>query len=207
MPFRFPKAGPCPLLTLLALVLLVPPVLAEAPRVRVLFLGDNGHHRPAERFREIEPALAARGIDLTYTERTADLNSKTLSGYDCLLVYANTTRIAPEEEAALLEYVASGKGFVPVHCASYCFLNSPRYVELVGAQFLRHGTGVFRTVIAETEHPVLRGFGGFESWDETYVHAKHNEGHRARAPRGGDWALDLGEVARHGSRLLHGVGA
>ena len=25
------------------------------------------------------------------------------------------------------------------------------------------------------EHPVLKGFQGFESWDETYVHTKHNE--------------------------------
>src|SRR5439155_19464780 len=25
------------------------------------------------------------------------------------------------------------------------------------------------------DHPILKGFKGFESWDETYVHAKHNE--------------------------------
>jgi hypothetical protein len=41
---------------------------------------------------------------------------------------------------------------------------------MIGAQFQRHGTGVFRTEIAETDHPIMRGFGGFESWDETYVH-------------------------------------
>ena len=56
-----------------------------------------------------------------------------------------------------------------------CFLNSPKYIELVGAQFQRHGTGTFRTILAEDEHPITRGFGGFESWDETYVHTKHNE--------------------------------
>src|SRR5262245_32377651 len=60
-------------------------------------------------------------------------------------------------------------------CApSYCFLNSPKYVELVGAQFLRHGTGVFRTTIAAPDHPVMKGYRGFESWDETYVHTRHN---------------------------------
>ncbi len=148
---------------------------AEPERIRVLFLGDDGHHRPAERFRQLEPVLRARGIDLTYTDRTSDLNASTLAAYDGLTVYANTTEISPGEEAALLEYVAGGKGFIPLHCASYCFLNSPRYIELVGAQFLRHGTGVFRTTIAEPEHPILRGFRGFESWDETYVHTKHNE--------------------------------
>ena len=57
------------------------------------------------------------------------------------MIYANTTKISPEQEKALLDYVASGKGFIPLHCASYCFLNSPKYIDLVGAQFLkpRHG--------------------------------------------------------------------
>jgi putative membrane-bound dehydrogenase-like protein len=151
---------------------------AESPRLQVLFLGDNGHHTPADRFLDIQPALEASGINLTYTDRLADLSPELLGRYDCLVIYANFTQIQPAEEAALLEYVAAGKGFVPIHCASYCFLNSPRYVELVGAQFQRHGTGVFRTIIAEPDHPVMRGFNGFESWDETYVHTRHNEAGR-----------------------------
>jgi putative membrane-bound dehydrogenase-like protein len=145
------------------------------PRIKLLFLGDQGHHQPAERFRQLEPALAKRGIDLTYTDRVEALNSQKLAGYDALVIYANITRLSPEQEKALLDFVEGGKGLVALHCASYCFLNSPRYVELIGAQFLRHGTGTFRTVIAEPDHPVTRGFKGFESWDETYVHTKHNE--------------------------------
>jgi DNA-binding XRE family transcriptional regulator len=84
-------------------------------------------------------------------------------------------QMSPEQEMALLDYVASGKGFIPLHCASYCFIRSQPYIDLVGAQFQRHNTGTFRTILAETEHPIMRGFGGFESWDETYVHTKHNE--------------------------------
>src|SRR5262249_13048571 len=38
-----------------------------------------------------------------------------------------------------------------------------------------HKTGTFRTTIAEPKHPIMKGFAGFESWDETYVHTKHNE--------------------------------
>lgn len=76
--------------------------------------------------------LATRGIDLTYTDKAADLNPATLAKYDALAVYANTEKITPEQEKALLDYVAAGKGFVPLHCASYCFLNSPAYIALVG---------------------------------------------------------------------------
>ena len=48
----------------------------EQKPVKVLFLGDNGHHRPAERFRQLMPVLAKRGIDLTYTDKVADLNGQ-----------------------------------------------------------------------------------------------------------------------------------
>ena len=148
---------------------------ADPKPLKVLFLGDNGHHKPFERFRQLQPILATRNIDLTYTDKLDALNEKTLAGYDALLIYANHTKISPEQEKALIDYVESGKGFVPLHCASYCFLNSPKYIELVGAQFQKHGTGTFRTTPADIDHPLLRGYHGFESWDETYVHTKHNE--------------------------------
>jgi len=163
-------------LAVFALLLLVGLLPAAQPKqLKVLFLGDNGHHRPAERFRQLQPVLAARGIDLTYTDKVEALNPKILAAYDALIVYANIDSITPEQDKALLDYVESGKGFVPLHCASYCFRNSPKYVALVGAQFQRHNTGTFRTIIAEPDHPILKGFRGFESWDETYVHTKHNE--------------------------------
>ena len=163
-------------LAIVALLLASVPVIgADPPKLRVLFLGDAGHHQPAARFKQLQPVFAGRNIDLTYTEALSDLNSKTLAGYDGLMVYANQTKIAPEQEKALLDYVAGGKGFIPVHCASYCFLNSPAYIDLVGAQFRSHGTGVFRTQVIAPDHPITRGFQSFSSWDETYVHTKHNE--------------------------------
>jgi putative membrane-bound dehydrogenase-like protein len=149
---------------------------ADEPKpIKILFLGDDGHHKPNDRYRQLQPVLAKRGIDLQYTDKADALNPKTLAGYDGLLIYANTTKITPEQEKALLEYVESGKGFIPIHCASYCFLNSPKYVDLVGAQFKSHGTGTFRTTVADANHPIMKGYKPFESWDETYVHTKHNE--------------------------------
>ena len=148
---------------------------AEEKPIKLLFLGDNGHHKPAERFRQLEPVFAKRGIELTYTDKVDALNAKTLAPYDALMIFANHTKWSPENEAALLEYVESGKGFIPLHCASYCFIDSKKYVDLIGAQFQRHNTGTFRTILAELDHPIMNGFKGFESWDETYVHSKHNE--------------------------------
>ncbi len=142
--------------------------------LRVLFLGDDGHHRPEDRFRQLQPVMTARGIEMVYTGSLDDLNPARLAGYDCVAIFANHTVIQPAQEKALLDFVKAGGGLVPLHCASYCFLNSPAYIELVGGQFLRHGTGVFRETLVDTNHPVLRGLNAIESWDETYVHTRHN---------------------------------
>ncbi len=182
----------------------------SAEPLRLLFLGDRGIHRPADRFKQLQPVLKERGIELTYTDRIADLNAETLGKYAGLLIYANQEKIAPEQEKALLDFVAGGKGLVALHCASFCFLNSPKYIELVGAQFQRHGTGTFRTILADPQHPITRGFEGFESWDETYVHTKHNEKDRTvlewRQEGGPQGAVDLGSHSWRRPRVLHGVG-
>jgi putative membrane-bound dehydrogenase-like protein len=143
--------------------------------LRLLFLGDEAGHQPRTRYEVIRPVLAARGIHLDYADSLDVLRPETLSRYDGLIIYANHPKITADQEKALLEYVASGKGFIPIHCASYCFLNSPRYIALVGAQFRSHGTGVFRPQVVRPDHPIMQGYEPFRSWDETYVHTKHNE--------------------------------
>jgi putative membrane-bound dehydrogenase-like protein len=188
----------------IALGLLPRFLLAEEPRpapLKVLFLGDQGHHRPSERAAQLIPVMAGRGIDVTYTEDVGKaLDPVTLQEYDALIVYANIEAIAPEHERALLDYVAGGGGFVPIHCASYCFLNSPAYVELVGAQFLGHGTGEFETEIVDPSHAIMDGFEPFRTWDETYVHARHNpEKHLLQVRAEGDRREPWTWVRTHGN--------
>ncbi len=145
--------------------------------LRVLFLGDNGPHVPAERAAELIPALAERGIAVEYTDDVADaLTVERLGEFDGLIVYANIDTIEASQADALLEYVRGGGGFVPLHCASFCFRNDPRVVALIGGQFLRHDTGVFSVEPTEAgrSHPLMQGYRSFESWDETYTHTKHN---------------------------------
>ena len=147
----------------------------EAEPLKVLFLGDRGHHRPSSRASQLIPVMASRGIEVEYTEDVDCLSPETLGKYDALLLYANIEAITEAQESALLDYVDDGGGFVPIHCASYCFLNSPAYVELVGAQFLRHGSGEFKTRDVDPSHPILDGLEPFRTWDETYVHHRIGE--------------------------------
>ena len=145
--------------------------------LKVLFLGDQGGHRPRERFDLVAPIFARRGIQLVYTEAMTDIRLENLQKYNALLVYANIDEIDRESEQAILAYVRQGGGFVPIHSASFCFRNSPDMVKLIGAQFREHGTGVFREQL-ETDHPINQAYAGFESWDETYVHHLHNPENR-----------------------------
>jgi len=165
----------------LALLGLAPERLSgaeNAPPLKLLFLGDNGHHRPGDRFHELAPVLEKRGIALKYTDDVNVLKSETLKQFDGLILYANIDRIEPAQADALLNWVEAGGAFIPLHCATYCFRNDERIVALMGGQFQRHGAQVFSTIIAEPDHPLMKGFAGFRSYDETYIHHLHNEKNR-----------------------------
>ncbi len=166
------------LLTVLAFGFVVHATEAASPALRVLFLGDTGPHRPADRAAQLIPVLANRGIDVTYTEDVAVLDRDFLARFDALLIYANIERMTPEQEAGLVGYVEDGGGFVAIHSASFCFQNSPAYIGLVGGQFRSHGTGEFETKVVAPEHPVMQDLRPFATWDETYVHDKHNPENR-----------------------------
>jgi putative membrane-bound dehydrogenase-like protein len=151
---------------------------ATAADLKLLFMGDNGHHRPVDMFHKIAPVLEKRSIDMKYTDRMEDLTPETLAGFDGLVLYANIDRIEDEQAKAVLNYVAGGKAFVPIHCATYCWRNNPEIVKLMGGQFQKHGAQVFGIQISESTHPVMKGFSGFTSFDETYIHHLHNEKNR-----------------------------
>lgn len=148
------------------------PRLADGPRkIEILFLGhDSEHHNSARYMPLLSPSLAAEGINLTYTDDPDDLNPETLSYYDGLILYANHDSISTSQEKALLNFVEDGKGFIPVHCASYCFRNSEKFVNLVGGQFHKHDTAVFTASIINKEHPSMQSLAEFATWDEIYVH-------------------------------------
>jgi type 1 glutamine amidotransferase len=149
----------------------------EPKPLRVLFLGhaDEKHHPSSTLLPLLAAPLARRGIQLTHVMTPEEaLTSAKLAHYDALMIYANHKTITPEQEQALLDFVEGGKGVVAIHCASFMFTDSPRYIPLIGGQFLRHGTGEFTAEIVAPDHPAIKGVKPFKTWDETYVHTRHN---------------------------------
>ncbi|HXW08001.1 MAG TPA: PVC-type heme-binding CxxCH protein [Vicinamibacterales bacterium] len=145
--------------------------------IRVLLLGHEQErpHSSAAVYSPLAAPLARRGIQLTHvaTPEAAFLPER-LHEYDALMIYGNHQALTPAQEQTLLAFVEGGKGLVAVHSASDMFRSSERYISMVGGQFLKHGEGEFTAEIVAPAHPVMDGLQPFSTWDETYVHTKHN---------------------------------
>lgn len=152
----------------------------EPRRIEVLFLGSKNlfNHDPPARFRVLRKALGPKAVNITYAHTLNALTDENLAKFDVLLIFANHYKIAKETQGkALLDFARNGGGCVFLHCAAACFRESnfDEYVELLGAQFKSHGKGVFRADIVNTKHPIMKGWKGFECWDETYEHKRHSK--------------------------------
>ena len=176
----------------LVLVCLISSKICANP-IRVLFLGhESQHHNSNEYYPMLAKALGRDAIYFDYTTsvQTALGDADYLAKFDALLLYANHPRLTGKQWENLQNYVRNGGGFVPVHCASWCFSNVPGYDQLVGGRFQSHKTGTFTAKITAPQHPALAGVTEFEAWDETYFHHKHNPKDRTvlmvREPMPGD---------------------
>jgi putative membrane-bound dehydrogenase-like protein len=149
--------------------------------IRVLFLGhESKHHNSNEYYPMLAKALGPDAIYFDYvTSVEAALgDAEYLGNFDALLLYANHPRLTAKQWDNLKSYVRNGGGFVPVHCASWCFSNVPEFDQLVGGRFKSHQAGTFTARVIKPKHPALNDVKEFNAWDETYFHNKHNEKNR-----------------------------
>lgn len=150
------------------------PGTMAARRLEILFLGhtSNQHHNSEKLASIFNKEYFKSGINITFTMDPKDLNEANLAHYDGLVVYANHDTISQSQADALLNFVKGGKGFIPLHCASWCFRNNPEVVALIGGQFKSHKYNSFPAVIVKQDHDVAQGIAPFVTEDETYVHSK-----------------------------------
>jgi putative membrane-bound dehydrogenase-like protein len=155
-------------------------VSAQSPAagrpLKILFLGHDRQHHPSGTLLPLVAApLARKGIQITHVMTPEEaLDPAILANYDGLMIYANHKAITPAQEQALMAFVEGGKGVIAIHCASAMFTDSAKYIALVGGEFQRHGTRDFTAEIVKPDHPVMQGVTPFTTWDETYVHTRHN---------------------------------
>ena len=145
--------------------------------IRVLFVGHEADHHPSGVYAPMLMESLGRDaiwFDYVTTPEAAFGDKEFLANYDAVLLYANHDKIEPAHWENLKAFIEGGRGFVPVHCASWCFQNIPEFDQVVGGRFAHHKTAVFRPKTIAPDHEAIKDVPGFEAWDETYVHKNHN---------------------------------
>ncbi len=143
--------------------------------IRILFLGhESQHHNSNAFYPMLAKALGREAIYFDYvtTVEAALGDAEYLGKFDGLLLYANHGNITPQQWKNLKNYVENGGGFLPIHCASWCFGNEPGFDKLVGARFAHHKGGIFAPKTLQNQK-VIKDLPLLEAWDETYVHKNH----------------------------------
>ncbi len=134
--------------------------------IRVLFLGDEGTHKPVERFNLLNAALAPQGFKITFIKDLAELTRARLDESDVLLVYANHSDTKVPE--AIIPWVRDGGALVGLHSACGNFYRSKEWFEVLGGKFKGHKGAEFSPATVDAEHPITRNLPKLEAWDETY---------------------------------------
>ncbi len=168
-------------------------------RLHGLFLGDRAYHRPEDRLHDVWGPLARRGIVLDWEEDLDAVTPELLDRYDCVVMYANhpeSPEVPPAFLDALDDFIRRGGGFAALHCTSGCFMESPGWLNMIGARFESHGGEVFAQAVVNDEHPITTAWTPFETWDETYVQTHIPDDRTVLAARGDEpwcWVRDHGK--------------
>ena len=107
------------------------------------------------------------------TEAVDDLDALVapkLDPYDIVVFYATVGEITDAQKNGLLNYVASGKGFVGFHSAGDSFRECPDYRAMIGGHFVRHPKyREYQVSIVDAEHPITKDLDEFMVTDEQYI--------------------------------------
>jgi len=91
--------------------------------------------------------------------------------YSAMIFFSQEGEFTQEQEKNVLDFIASGKGFIGLHGASASFKSYPKYFEMLGGRFIGHKEPQrFDIKIVDPNHPILNGIGNFSFRDEPYRH-------------------------------------
>lgn len=110
-------------------------------------------------------------FSLTYAEEDLDaFVAPKLDPYELLVFYYTVGEITDAQKNGLLNWVASGKGFVGIHSAADSFRACPEYRAMVGGYFVTHPRyRDYQVSVVDGTHPITEGLTEFMVRDEQYI--------------------------------------
>ncbi|MFW9818124.1 MAG: ThuA domain-containing protein [Candidatus Thorarchaeota archaeon] len=98
-------------------------------------------------------------------------NNRDFFEYATTIFFTQFGEFTKEQEKNLLDFVASGKGFLGLHGASASFKMHPKYYEMIGGRFLKHKKKINIDIkILDNSHPITADLNNFTFYDEPYRH-------------------------------------
>ncbi len=93
-----------------------------------------------------------------------------LDPYDLIVFYYTVGKITDAQKNGLLNFVASGKGYVGIHSAADSFRECPEYRAMTGGHFVTHPHyREYQVSVIDSEHPITKGLTEFMVADEQYI--------------------------------------
>lgn len=120
----------------------------------------------------IAEALAeCKELDVTrVNEDLSALEAPRLAPYDLIVFYYTVGQISDAQKNGLLNWLASGKGYVGIHSAADSFRECPEYRAMVGGWFVTHPAyRQYQVSVVDSEHPITKDLVEFMVEDEMYV--------------------------------------
>lgn len=125
---------------------------------KVLFMVGGAYRDQPGLYPILQKMLEGTGdFTVTVSKDLDQFKAENIKNYDLVVMY--TTRLNPtkEQEQGLVGFVANGKGFVGIHCATDTFRNSDAQCwKMVGGRFTKHGHETFKVNITGKSNPSSR---------------------------------------------------
>jgi len=105
----------------------------------LVFVGGEIHDAKGCGKAIVNALSTSEEFEITYVEEVLDaLTAPKLAPYDVIVFYYTYGKITDAQKNGLLNFVASGKGFVGIHSTSSFFMDSPECLAMLGGTFLTH---------------------------------------------------------------------
>ncbi len=125
---------------------------------------------------------ASGAFAVTVKRDVSTLTAAELASFDAVAFFTSgSLPFSPAQKQALLDFVASGRGFIGLHSATDTFYDWPEYGALVGGYFDGHPwTEAVDVVVEDSAHPASAGLAPrfriddeiyqFRAWSRSNVH-------------------------------------
>jgi type 1 glutamine amidotransferase len=137
----------------------------------LVFAGGEIHNAKGCGKAIVDALSTSEEFEITYVEEVLDtLTAPKLAPYDVIVFYYTYGKVTDAQKNGLLNFVASGKGFVGIHSTSSFFMDSPECLAMLGGTFLTHPPyREYQVSVVDPEHPITKGLNEFLVTDEQYI--------------------------------------